>query len=154
MANQVTLVNTGINSGTAVKLLNSEFTYGWKNLTSANPSNTLFGTTETQFNGWENPLINLRFFININNPTSGYMTWALWNAFAKTEYLGTAGTRTYLALTAGSADIAFASYAASSTASAVTSIPVSVISYSLKMNPEDSSESYLLEIDAQLMETQ
>lgn len=153
MANQITLTNASVSTPTALKLLNAEFTYGWKNLTSANPSNTIFGTTESQFNGWENPLINLKFFINLNNPTANYITWALWNELVKAQYLGTAGTRTYLALTAGSGDVSFASYAASTSVSAVTSIPVTIVSYSLRLNPEYSSNSYLWEIDAQLMET-
>jgi hypothetical protein len=153
MTNLITLQNTSLSTSTAVRLLNAEFTYGWKNLINANPSNTVFGTTETVMNGWENPRMTIRFYIPIDNTPAGSMTWALWNEFAKAEYLGSTNTRTSLILKAGAADTSFASYARDDTTTAITAIPVSIMDFTLRISPDDSLNSYMWIIDAHLMET-
>jgi len=153
MANTISLINTGINSGTAVKLLNGEMTYGWKNRTLENPTDGTYGNVESQFSGWENPIINTTFYIPIDGVPSGHMTWALWNQFVKNAYDGTAGTQTKLTVTLGDNDTPFLSYAATSAATGTSIIPVQIKSFNLRFSPADSNNAAFWTINAQLVET-
>ena len=154
MTNQITLTNTNLSTSTAVKLLNSKFTYNWKNLTKFDPGAGYYGSVETQFSGWENPALNLQFYIPIDNTPSGSMTWSLWNEFVKYEYDGE--TPTILNFTVGGSDTAFTDYSASG--GSMTSymgdadIPVQIKSYSLVISP-DTRNGYMWVINAQLQVT-
>ncbi len=152
MTNIISLQSNNINSSTAVKLLSPTFTYGWRNMTAENPSNSTFGTVESQFSGWENPMINLQFYIPIDQNISGYMTWALWNQFAKNQYDGTSATRLYLSAEFGNS-VPLATYAASSLSTSTYPIPVQIKSYSLNITADESRNGYLWVITAQLTET-
>lgn len=151
MANQLTLTNQSLTTSTAVKLLNGEFSYSWKNLTTNNPVVNSYGNSEPVFTGWENPILNLTFYIPINNVPSGTMSWSLWNEFAKVRSDNSvSSTLTKLSVTVGDSDVVFADYSASSAATATTSIPVSVKSYSLRFDPGESVNASLWVINAQL----
>jgi len=153
MTNSITLTNDTINSGTAVKLLNSTFTYGFKNMTDVDPTNGGFGITEVQFWGWENPKITLTFHIPIDNIISGFMTWSLWNEFAKNKYDGTSGTQTKLNINVGGSDTAFADYSLDSTSDSVTTIPVQVDNFKLVFGPGGSNNSAFWSVTATFMVT-
>jgi hypothetical protein len=135
---------------TAVKLLNSDFSYSWQNMISNDPTNTAFDKTEVQFSGWENPLINLTFHIPIDLTIPSTMTWALWNQFVKNEYDGSANTQIKLSMVVGSTDTSLVSYA---TSSSTASIPVQIKGYSLRISPTDSNGANFWTINAQLIET-
>jgi hypothetical protein len=151
MTNIITLTNASLSTSTAVKLLNGDFTYSWKNLTKIDAGEGFFGNVEAQMNGWENPALNLRFYIPIDNLPSGAMSWELWNEFAKYQYDGT--NQTILSVAVGSSDTSFKDYSASTATSGVSSIPVIVRSYALKFSPADSRDSAFWTIDAQLQVT-
>lgn len=154
MTNTITLTNPSINSGTAIKLLNSNFSYGWKNLEDSPPSLNSFGNVESQFSGWENPILTLNFHIPINNNIANGMTWALWNEIAKNQYdADTASTKTVLNISVGSSDSAFTDYSLDSTSSSLSSIPVIVKTYSLTFSPGDSHNSNFWSIKAVLKVT-
>lgn len=144
-----------INSGTGVKLLHGNFSYSWQNLVEAKPSNGQFGNVEVQQSGWENPMINMTFHIPVDgNPSSNYMTWALWNQFAKQLYDGTVSTVIYLSIYSGNSSVSLRSYADSTGTSGVFPIPVVIKSYSMTFSPNDSSDAGFWTINAQLQETQ
>lgn len=149
MVNTITLTNASLSTSTAVKLYNGDFRYSWKNLTKVDPGSGFFGDVEAQTNGWENPLISLKFFIPIDNIGSGYMTWALWNEFARYQYDGT--NQTLLSVSVGSSDTSFTSYSLQS--SGVSSIPVIIKSYDLIFSPSDSRDAGFWTISAQLQTT-
>jgi len=153
MANQLTLINTSINSGTAVRLLNGEFTYSWQNQIDAPIIATGYGNSESQFSGWENPIINLTFLIPVDSIPAGTMTWALWNQFVKNQYLGTSATQTKLSAVVGAGDTQFISYAASSSSTGTSTVPIVVKGYTLTFDPGDSVNASLWRINAQLQET-
>jgi hypothetical protein len=169
--NNMTLQCTGINSGYAVRMLNAEIGYSWSNLTDAKPSNTTFANVETQFNGWSNPMINLVFYIPIDqiidlniayaaqngvssytDPRYQYMSWELWHQFVKNEYLGTTATKIYLSAVLGSSDTSLKTYAQSTSTTGVTPIPVQLKSYSMRVT-QDESRGSLWVINAQFIET-
>ena len=152
-SNKISLINTGINSGTELKLLNGSCNYNWKNLVKANPDVGSYGTTEAQFSGWENPTFNLTFHIPIDSIPTGTMTWALWNQFVKNQYDGTATTKTKLAITVGSTNTSFADYSADSTTSNNTLIPIQILGYSLSFAASDSANAGFWTINAQIMVT-
>ena len=153
MTNSISFKNPTINSGVSVKLLNSNINYSWKNIVSVDPSQTSFSAVEAQLSGWENPTMNLTFYIPIDNVPSSTMTWSLWNQFVKSQYLGTSDTQTTITINVGSSDTAFSSYASTSSHSAVTNIPVQIKSYSLAFGAKDSSRANFWTIQAQLVET-
>lgn len=148
MSNYLTLQNASVTTSTEIRLYNGSFSYGWENLLSSDPSNTAFGDVENVFNGWENPIINLVFFIPTNLAAGSTMTWALWNEFAKAEYLGTNATATYLRVTTGDNDTPFLNYSASSSSVGTSSIPISIKGYSLKFSPATSNNSAFWTIQA------
>ena len=150
MTNQITLTNTNLSTSTAVKLLNSKFTYNWKNLTKFDPGAGYYGSVETQFSGWENPALNLQFYIPIDNTPDNSMTWSLWNEFVKYEYDGV--TPTTLNFTVGGSDTAFTDYSDSSSSAGVSNIPVQIKSYSLVISP-DTRNGYMWVINAQIQVT-
>jgi len=153
MTNQISLYCGNINGGIAVKLLNGKFTYGWKNLVSSHPSNSAYGNAEAQFTGWENPIISLTFYIPIDNTPGGFMTWSLWNKFAKNQYDGTSLSMVKLYVTVGSSDTAFTSYAEVEGHTSKTQIPIQLKSYSLNFSPDDSNNAGFWTINAQFQET-
>lgn len=146
------LTNSTINSGTAVTLLGGELSYQWKNLTSANPGNSFFASTESQFSGWENPIMSLSFHINVNSIPTGTMTWDLWNQFVKAQYLGTSSTQTFLSCQVGTSTL-FTDYSASSSSTGVTSIPIQINSSTLSFSPGDSDNAHFWTINCQLQVT-
>lgn len=150
MANTITLQCDALTPSTAIRLLNSDFSYSWQNLVVADPTNTAFDKTEVQFNGWENPLINLTFHIPIDNTPANSMTWALWNSFVKNEYNGATSTQIRMTMVVGSTDTSLFSYA---TSSSTASIPVVIKGYSLRASPTDSNGANFWTINAQLIET-
>ena len=149
--NTISLLNTTI-SATPIKLFNALISYGWNNKISTDPIPGSFANVEAQFNGWENPQINLTFYIPIDNTPSGYMTWNTWHQFVKSQYLGTSATTTYLYATLGSNDTPLASYAASSLASSTYPIPIIIKSYNMNVSADESNGT-LWVINAQLTET-
>lgn len=149
MTNTLTLTNSAINSGSAVRLLGGEFSYSWQNLIDAPPVATGFGNTEVQMSGWENPLINLTFYIPVDNIPSSTMTWALWNQFTKNDTV----TQTLLTMRIGASDTIFISYAASSSSTGTSTIPVVIKGYTLNLSPADSSNASFWTVNAQLQET-
>jgi len=151
MANQIILTNDSL-STSSVRLVNGSFSYGWKNLTTADPSNSQFGNVEAQSVGWENPIINLNFYIPIDNIPSGTMTWALWNEYVKNQEVGTSATQTKLGVVVGKNDTSFVSYASSLTGS-TTNIPVVIKNYTLTFSPSDSRNAAFWNIKATLLET-
>lgn len=153
MTNSLTLTNASLSTSTAVKLLNGEFTYGWKNLVKADPGNGYFGDVEAQFNGWENPIASLMFHIPTDNIPAGTMTWPLWNEFVKAQHAGSSSSCTFLAITYGASDTAFAEYSASSSSTARTTIPVQISSYNLRFSPAESKNAAHWTISAQLQVT-
>lgn len=154
MVTQISLTNPSLSTTTA-NLFGASFTYGWRNMTAENPSNSTFGTVESQFSGWENPTINLKFYIPIGNNLPTFMTWALWNEFAKAQYDGTASTRTLLTVTFGST--LFDSYAYSETNAGIASllggIPVQLKSYSVNVTSDENKDGQFWVINAQFVET-
>ena len=149
MANTISLTNTTLSTSTAVKLLNGEITYSWKNMVQANPSNSSFGSVEAVFTGWENPALNLTFHIPIDNNPSGFMTWGLWNEFVKYQYDGV--NQTTLAISVGASDTSFSDY--SDGTSGDSTIPVIVKGYTLKFGANDSRNANFWTINAQLQVT-
>lgn len=151
MANQLTLTNQSLSTSTAVKLLNAEFTYGWKNLTNSNPVVNSFGSVEPVFNGWENPIIGLTFYIPVNSVPSGSMTWALWNEFVKVRSNSSiTSTVTKLSVTVGDSDTVFQDYSASPSNVGTSTISVVVKSFNLRFDPGESVNAGLWTINAQL----
>ncbi|HEY9702638.1 MAG TPA: hypothetical protein V6C58_09340, partial [Allocoleopsis sp.] len=124
--------------------------YSWQNLVVADPTNTAFDKTEVQFNGWENPLINISFCIPTNNIPPSTMTWELWNSFVKNEYVGTTNTKTILNIIVGEVDTSLISYA---TDTSTQNIPVQIKGYTLNFGPGDSDKGSFWIINAQLVET-
>jgi hypothetical protein len=150
MANYVKLINDNITGSTGVKLaVLGSITYGWQNLVSADPTNTAFDKTEVQFNGWENPIINLSFAIPIEDNPSGFITWATWNSIVKNEYIDSS-TLTKLQVVVGSADTSLTSYA---TSTSTTLIPVQVKGFTLNLGAGDSNDANFWIINAQFIET-
>lgn len=158
MAN-ITLTNSNVNSGTAVALNTATITYSWKNLTVNKPLENSFQATEIQFNGWENPLMNLRFIIRPNDSTSNTMTWELWNNFIRQK----PSTSNYTTLnittggltaggTAGSSAV-FKSYAASESSTGATNIPIVIKNADVTFDAGDSVNGYFWTVNAQLVET-
>lgn len=151
MTNIISLQSNNISTTSAIKLLNAEISYSWKNLVTTDPSNSSYGSVESQFSGWENPQISLTFYIPQRNP-SGFMTWALWHEFVKNQYVGTDASKIYLSASLGTSDVLLSSFAASSLASSTYPIPVQIKSYNMRVSA-DESKGNLLVINAQLTET-
>lgn len=149
MVNQILLSNPSLSS-TSVKLLNGKFSYGWKNMVSADPSNGAFNATEVQYTGWENPIISLIFYIPVENLPVGTMTWALWNEYAKNQEIGTSATQTLLSVVVGNNDTAFISYANSV---ATSDIPVVIKTFNVDFSPADSQDAGFWTVKATLLET-
>lgn len=149
---QVTLRSDNINSSTAVKLLNGEVSYSWKNLTNAEPTVDDFGSTEVQFNGWENPAFTLTFHIPNGSIPTGTMTWGLWNQFVKNKYDGTDSTKVYLNILTGNGT-QFTDYSADETSTSVSDIPVVIRGYSVRFGGGDSRDGYFWTINAQVQVT-
>ena len=157
MANTIKLINTNITGSNGLRLLNSKFTYGWKNLTSEDPSESSYGNVESVFQGWENPQITLNFFLPIDNATYTdgvtYLNWAKWNQLVKNLYDGTSSTQTKLQIKVGDSDTSFSDYSTDITTTATTDIPVVIKSYNLSFSPDDSNKSGFWTISAQLAVT-
>lgn len=157
MANTIKLINTNITGSNGLKLLGSKFNYGWKNLTSEDPSESSYGNVESVFQGWENPQVSLTFFIPIDNSTltdgTTFMNWAKWNSLVKNQYDGTSNTQTKLQIKVGDSDTSFSDYSSDSTSSYTTDIPVAIKSYSLTFSPDDSNKSGFWTVNAQLVVT-
>ena len=156
MTNSIKLINTNITGANGLLLLNSTFTYAWKNNTSEDPAESSYGNVESVFQGWENPQINLKFYLPINSnfvDGSTWLNWAKWNELVKNLYDGTSATATSLVISVGKTDTLFADYSASTSNVGVTSIPVVVKSYNLSFSPDDSHNSGFWTVSAQLSVT-
>lgn len=152
MSNIIKIINNNITGSTGLRLLNGDFGYAWKNEVTSNPVENSFDNVEALFAGWENPIINLTFYIPLNSgfaDGSTYMNWEKWNEIAKNQYDGTTNTQNRLDITVSG--IQFTDY--STTSTAVTSIPFMVKSYNLKFSPGDSFNSSFWTVSAQLLVT-
>lgn len=147
MSNSVTLTNANINSGVAMKLLSSRITYQWQNIRATYPGPGRFDITPTQFQGWQNPGINITFILEQNNPTAGCITMSQLMQVVKNS----TSALTYLTVTTGISDTLFASYATSSTG--VTSIPIQVADLTINIDPNDNVNSDKLLITMNCFET-
>jgi len=155
----ITLTNSNVNSGTAVTLYGAKLTYGWKSLTVNKPIQQYFGKSEVQFNGWENPIINLTFIIRPNDNGTNVMSWELWNDFIRQK--PTSSNQTTLNITTGGltsngisgSTAVFSSYALDTTTTGVQNIPVVIKSASVNIDPSDSNNGYFWFVNAQLIET-
>ena len=140
MTNRLTLTNAGQNSGNPLILLGSSFNYQWTNLTNEFPIPGKFtGIIETNFKGWQNPIMNISFYIETDSPTAGAITWTQWNNIVKD-----AVNHTYLNLKYGTSDtslISFASVAAGSTGT--SSIPIQIKDYQLQVDPGKFNRLYI-----------
>ena len=157
MTNSIKLTNPNINSGNPIPLLNAEFTYGWKNMINTDTRNNGFGIVESQIAGWENPLIGITFYIPMdatacNVVPSTVMSWAQWMSFVRNKYDGTSGTKTTLTMNSGSSDIAFVSYALNSSTTGLTSVPITIKSFTLRVSPDDANKTNWWVINAQIVE--
>jgi hypothetical protein len=152
MSNNIKIICNNITTSTGLALLNADFSYAWKNETSANPTESSFDNVEAQVNGWENPVINLTFHLPVGTSYANgttYMDWAKWNSIVKNLYDGSVDSKCRLEINVSG--IAFTDYSTSSTAT--TSIPFIVKSYNLKFSPSESRNSYFWTISAQLQVT-
>ena len=143
-----------------VKLHGAQVTYSWKSNIYSKAYEHSFQNTESQFNGWENPLFNLTFYIPANTESDeGYITWEQWNTLVKQKI--TSSNQITLAITSGALDSdkrptltkEFKSYADSETSTGKSEIPVVIKSYSVKFDAGDSVNGYFWAINAQLQET-
>lgn len=140
MTNRLTLTNAGQNSGNALILLGASFSYQWTNMTNEFPiSGKYTGIIETNFKGWQNPVMNVSFYIETDSPTVGSITWTQWNNIVKDSV-----NHTYLNLKYGTSDtslISFASVAAGSTGT--SSINIQIKDYQLQVDPNKINRLYI-----------
>lgn len=151
MSNNIKIICNNITTSTGLKLLNADFSYAWKNQLSANPIESSFDNVEAQFNGWENPVINLTFHVPVGTSYAdgtNYINWEKWNEIVKNEYDGSVDSQCRLEVSV--ADEQFVDY---SGVTSVSSIPFVVKSYNLKFSPSDSNNSYFWTVSAQLQVT-
>jgi hypothetical protein len=157
MTNTVKLINNSITSSTGLKLLHGTITYGWKNQVTADSGEGYFGDVEAQFNGWENPTINLLFHIPVGNSTyaegTNWMNWAKWNDLVKNQYINTADTATSLVVTVGDTDIPFYEYSLSTSSTGTSNPKIQIKNYTLSLSPDESRNAYFWTINAQLVIT-
>lgn len=155
--NSIKLVNTSITGTSGLMLLHGAVSYGWKNNVTADSGDGFFGDVEAQFNGWENPTINLTFHIPVGDSTftngSTWMNWDKWNQLVKNSYLGTESTATSLIFTVGDTDIPFQDYSLSTSSTGTSKPKIQIKGYSLSLSPDESRNAYFWTISAQLQVT-
>lgn len=141
MTNRLTITNAGQNSGSALILLGAQMGYSWGNLTKDFPHPGIYnGVTEVEYKGWKNPSFNIRFYIELTNPTAGCITWTQFNMIVRDTI-----NKNYLNLTFGENDTAFSSFASvpSTTSTGVASIPIQVIDYNVLIDPNVTDKLYI-----------
>jgi hypothetical protein len=139
--NSLKLTNAGQNSGNPLILLGAKFTYSWTNLYRDFPLPGQYsGVQAVQYSGWKNPTMNISFYIELTNPTTGTMTWTQWNMILRDTT-----NKTYLSLIFGNSDTAFTSFAgiASSSTTATSSIPIQVMDYNVTIDPSVKDKLFI-----------
>ena len=81
-ATDITLTNANVNSGVAVILPASKFTFAWKNITKSDPIPGKYDISESHFSGFESPRLIVRGAIDINSTTTNVLTLKLLVDFA------------------------------------------------------------------------
>lgn len=78
-----TLQHADVNSGNAVELNLESFKLGWKNLVKTVPVGGKYDITESEFYGFENPVIVISGNIDTDDTSSNLITQALLMDFAQ-----------------------------------------------------------------------
>ena len=78
----ITLTHASVNGGVAVDLGAADVSYGWKNLTKTDPVEGKFDISETDYSGFENPIITIRGVMDVDDATANQITQALLIDFA------------------------------------------------------------------------
>jgi len=78
----ITLINTNVNSGTAVKLGGASVTYNWKNLLKSNTVPNKHDISEATNNGFESPIIKITGTIPIDLAITNHISQTLLVNFA------------------------------------------------------------------------
>jgi len=164
---KIQLVNTNLGV-TTKKLYGAKVTYGWKNMVTNKPIQALFGKTELDFTGWENPLYNIRFMVPRGNVGSAqavgsdFLDWNDWMVLVRNK--PTSSSQTLLVIEVGTStkfesiagatvngvDLNSTSVASSDL---VSSIPVVIKGFTANFGVPDSDNAYFMTVDAQLIET-
>ncbi len=67
----ISLYNSGVNGGTSVNLNGGEFTYEMKALIGIEPAPGKFGVVEVNNNGYENPKLVIRGYVDADSDVAG-----------------------------------------------------------------------------------
>jgi hypothetical protein len=146
MSNSVTLTNSTVNSGVAMKLLSGLVAFRWETLVAQYPQPGRFTVAPGLFQGWKNPGFNIIFSIQLTNPASSTLiTLPQFFSVLRSQ------SPTYLTITVGDNDTVFPSYATSS--SGVTSIPIMFSDVNLPFNAGDSDRSDLITFSVNCFES-
>lgn len=90
------LYNSAVNSNTAVWAIGAAITYGWANLTNADPVPGKYNIVEVREGGWENPIFTIRGNIDPDAAGSNEITEVLMKQFARAYT-----TQTYVSIGLG-----------------------------------------------------
>jgi hypothetical protein len=143
----ITLTRDGV-----TKYLHSaKVSYSWKNLDISKPNEQSFANTEVQFNGWENPIYNLTFYLVEDQMESNDLTWAEWMVLVKNKPTSTNNITLAIKTGQNDSEKEFKSYGTST--DGVTEVPVVIKSFSLAFDAKSSVNGYFWTVNAQLQET-
>ena len=77
VARDIYLYNSAVNSGVAVWCIGATWTYGWSNMTAADPAQGKFDIVKVRQGGWENPIITLSGTIDVDDIQSNEISETL-----------------------------------------------------------------------------
>jgi hypothetical protein len=77
VAADITLTNPNVNLGNPVTIPGVSFSYGWKNISRAKPSEGAYDITESHYGGFENPKITVQGFFDADSTETNVITHAL-----------------------------------------------------------------------------
>lgn len=87
-----------------ISLRGADLKYAFKPLTKTNPLTNSYSLAETQTNGFENPKIIIKGYIDTNNLSDSLIQQKHLLTLAKNEYDGTESTSIYLTVKTGKQD--------------------------------------------------
>ena len=141
-ATEATLTNSQVNSGTAVSLNATSFSYSWKNLAGAEPVPGKYSAASADMRGWENPTITIEGAINVDDGASNTITMDLLIDFAKERT-----TTTTLKLYTGTTP-----YIIRDSDKGTSGISVQILGFAIKSD-SNTAEGHIIDYSLEVQET-